>query len=384
MVFAVGASKPLVWAGARTRPQRARPRTAAPAVPRSVRCRAAAGEGDAAQAASVADVAMPQGRVTDGGSEPGAPLPGEEVVRWTEYGAPIYEGYYEWKNGWRIRYQRSGDSGPPVLLVHGFGGNCDHWRKNTGELGKAGCRAFSIDLLGYGYSSKPSPKNAEPNSIYCFENWSEQLRHFIETKIGEPTAVVCNSVGGIAGLQAAVDDPSLVTSVAVLNISLRMLHVSKQAPLSRPFVAAFQRVLRETDIGKAFFGSVAQPRTVGNILRQAYHDPATVTDELVDCILKPGLQDGAVDVFLDFISYSGGPLPEDLLREVPVPTVVVWGDKDPWEKVEWGREFEAYPTVKEYIELPGVGHCPQDERPDLVNPVLLDFVGKYHRPVASG
>lgn len=30
--------------------------------------------------------------------------------------------YWEWK-GHRIRYQRSGDSGPAVLLVHGFGGN---------------------------------------------------------------------------------------------------------------------------------------------------------------------------------------------------------------------------------------------------------------------
>lgn len=29
------------------------------------------------------------------------------------------------------RYQRSGDSGVPVLLVHGFGANADHWRKNT-------------------------------------------------------------------------------------------------------------------------------------------------------------------------------------------------------------------------------------------------------------
>jgi hypothetical protein len=49
-------------------------------------------------------------------------------------------------------------------------------------------------------------------------------------------------------------------------------------------------------------------QTVRNILRQAYSDPNTVTDELVQCILQPGLQPGAVDVFLDFISYSGGPV----------------------------------------------------------------------------
>ena len=41
-------------------------------------------------------------------------------------------------------------------------------------------------------------------------------------------------------------------------------------------------------------------------------------DQLVDLILKPGLQPGAVDVFLDFICYSGGPLPEELLQQVKV------------------------------------------------------------------
>lgn len=47
---------------------------------------------------------------------------------------------------------------------------------------------------------------------------------------------------------------------------------------------------RETPLGAAFFGSVATPRTVKNILCQAYANDAAVTDELVECILKPGLQ----------------------------------------------------------------------------------------------
>lgn len=66
--------------------------------------------------------------------------------------------FWSWK-GYRIRYQRSGDSGPAVLLVHGFGGNADHWRKNTPVLGQRH-RAYAIDLLGYGYSDKPDPRCA--------------------------------------------------------------------------------------------------------------------------------------------------------------------------------------------------------------------------------
>ena len=71
----------------------------------------------------------------------------------------------------RCRYQRSGDTGIPVLLVHGFGANADHWRKNTPVIGEWG-RCWAIDLLGYGYSDKPDPRTQEKNAIYNFESWA--------------------------------------------------------------------------------------------------------------------------------------------------------------------------------------------------------------------
>lgn len=42
---------------------------------------------------------------------------------------------------------------------------------------------------------------------------------------------------------------------------------------------------------------------------------------MVKIILEPGLDPGAVDVFLEFICYSGGPLPEDLLPQVKVESL---------------------------------------------------------------
>jgi pimeloyl-ACP methyl ester carboxylesterase len=40
--------------------------------------------------------------------------------------------------------------------------------------------------------------------------------------------VVCNSVGGVAGLQVCKQRPDLVQGVMCINISLRMLHAKKQ------------------------------------------------------------------------------------------------------------------------------------------------------------
>ncbi|PRW20472.1 chloroplastic isoform X1 [Chlorella sorokiniana] len=295
-------------------------------------------------------------------------LPGEHEVR-----PGVYEGYWRWQ-GHRIRYQRSGDAGPAVLCIHGFGASADHWRKNLGELGQS-CRAFAIDLLGYGFSDKPDPRQyGPPSSLYNFPNWSQQVRDFLREVVGGPATLTCNSVGGIAGLQAAIDDPSLVRGVQIMNISLRMLHVSKQAPWQRPLVKTLQDTLRTSPLGAWFFGQIANTKGVRQVLQQCYGDPAAVDDELVDIILTPGLQPGAVDVFLDFISYSSGPLPEQQLEEVTVPVSIVWGEEDPWEKVEWGRQLAKHAAVQEYVQLPGVGHCPQDEAPHLVNPLILAFV----------
>lgn len=294
----------------------------------------------------------------------------------------VFEGFWRW-NGHKVRYQRSGDSGPAVLLVHGFGGNCDHWRKNTPVLGQSH-RAFSIDLLGYGYSDKPDPRLAPPNSIYCFETWGQQLSDFIDQKIGAQTTLIANSVGGLAAMQAALVSPQSVTGVQLINISLRGLHVARQPPLARPFIAAFQRLLRETDLGRAFFGNVAQAKTVKNVLRQCYARKEAVTDELVDCILKPGLEPGAADVFLDFISYSGGPLPEDLLARMTAPVSILWGAADPWEPCSQGRAlFTPLPAVQEFVEMPGLGHCPQDEAPEVVNPKIEAFVARCARGAAA-
>ncbi len=99
-----------------------------------------------------------------------------------------------------------------------------------------------------------------------------------------------------------------------------------------------------------------------------------VTDELVDILTSPASDPGAGAVFLAFTSYSTGPLPEDLLPLLPCPAIILWGTADPWEPIKLGRELANFPQVQKFIPLEGVGHCPQDEAPELVNPILLDWI----------
>ncbi|KAG5250118.1 hypothetical protein OIU78_013037 [Salix suchowensis] len=293
----------------------------------------------------------------------------------------VQNSIWSWK-GYSIRYQYAGNSGPALVLVHGFGANSDHWRKNIPVLAKSH-RVYSIDLIGYGYSDKPNPREFGDKSFYTFDTWATQLNDFCVDVVKDEAFFICNSIGGVVGLQAAVIDPQICKGIMLLNISLRLLHIKKQPWFGRPFIRSFQSLLRNTALGKFFFKSVASSESVRSILCQCYHDTSQVTEELVQKILLPGLEPGAADVFLEFICYSGGPLPEELLPQVKCPVLIVWGDKDPWEPVELGRDFINFDCVEDFVTLPNVGHCPQDETPQLVNPLVESFVARHSIPAAS-
>jgi len=100
----------------------------------------------------------------------------------------------------------------------------------------------------------------------------------------------------------------------------------------------------------------------------------------VALLLEPARNPGAAEVFIAFVNYSGGPLPEELLPELACPALVLWGTADPWEPVELGRQAADWPTVERFVPLPGLGHCPHDEAPERVNPLLRDWLlAHWHR-----
>lgn len=282
--------------------------------------------------------------------------------------------HWQWQ-GLSIRYQAAGAQGPAVVLIHGFGASSDHWRKNIPTLA-ANYRVYAIDLLGFGLSAKPAPGDPVP---YTFETWADQINAFSQEVIGEPVFLIANSIGCIAALQAAAIAPEQVLGVAMLNCSLRLLHERKRDSIPwyrRATVPLFQRLLTYRPFGHYFFNRLAKPNVIRKVLLQAYINPEAVTDDLVEALYRPALDLGAADVFIAFSNYSYGPLAEDLLPQMTCPVLIIWGASDPWEPVDLGRSLAEYPAVEEFIALDGVGHCPQDEAPDRVNPLLLQWLDR--------
>jgi pimeloyl-ACP methyl ester carboxylesterase len=272
-----------------------------------------------------------------------------------------------------ISYQNCGDSGAAVVFVHGFGASWGHWRKNLPVLAQT-CRCYAIDLVGFGDSAKPKP---DLEIEYTFATWGQQVADFCREVVGTPAFLVGNSIGCVVIMQTAVDYPDLVLGVAAINCSLRLLNDRKLANspwykrIGPPLV---QKLLKNKAIGHFFFKQIAKPEVVKKILLQAYCRREAVTDELIEILMKPALDPGAADVFIAFTGYSGGPIAEDLLPRLSCPAILLWGTNDPWEPIALGRELARFETVQEFISLEGLGHCPQDEAPEVVNPILQEWI----------
>ncbi|BBC23900.1 alpha/beta fold hydrolase [Pseudanabaena sp. ABRG5-3] len=263
---------------------------------------------------------------------------------------------------------------PAMVLIHGFGASVGHWRKNVPVLAQR-FRVYAIDLIGFGSSAQPKPSEL----AYTFETWGQQVADFVREVVGDRAILVGNSIGAVVAMQAAVYAPKLITKTVLINCSLRLLQEQNQLAMpwfKRIGVKAVQNILGVRAIAKLFFDQVRNPQSVRQILSQAYIQKEAITDELIEILVQPAQNPNAVDVFMAFVRYSQGPRPEDLLAILPCEAIVLWGDRDPWEPIKLGREsFTRFACVKEFIDLPNAGHCPQDEVPELVNDILLRLGG---------
>ena len=64
-------------------------------------------------------------------------------------------------------------------------------------------RVYAIDLIGYGYSDKPNPRELGEN-FYTFETWGEQLNTFCAEVVKSEAFFICNSTGGMLDASASL------------------------------------------------------------------------------------------------------------------------------------------------------------------------------------
>jgi pimeloyl-ACP methyl ester carboxylesterase len=271
--------------------------------------------------------------------------------------------------------------GPLVLLLHGFPEGAWAWRHQLPALAAAGYRAVAIDLRGYGDSFVPSSVEAYRMLAHVADNVA------VVRALGAETAVVVGHDWGapIAAASAQVR-PDIFTAVGLLGVPYTP---HAEAPPQFPedfYVGHFQapgvaEAEIETDVHawlRRFYAALTHgtPGWFGvpmNLPDAPLPEWVTEFDAIAAAFERNGFA-GPLNRYRNFTRDW-----EDFAAfdDPTQPAVFITGEHDStrlWLGDAIDHQATWLPGLTDIHVIPDCGHWVQQERPDAVNALLLDFL----------
>ena len=248
-------------------------------------------------------------------------------------------------------WERHG-SGPPVVLIHGFGLNRAMWQWQLPAL----TRHFSVltyDLLGHGES-------APPIGTPDLAMFSRQLLGLMDRCGIERAAVVGFSLGGMIARRVALDHPGRLSALAVLNSP------HDRTPAEREAVR--KRVRQTEEQGPAANVEPALERWFTPAFRA--EAPETIT--LIRAWIMRN--DSAVYPQIYRVLAEGDAELVEGLERIACPTLVMTGSDDPGNTPAMARAMAGLIPGARLVILPGLRHMALAEQPAAVNALLCAFL----------
>jgi pimeloyl-ACP methyl ester carboxylesterase len=263
------------------------------------------------------------------------------------------------RSGLQLRVVESGPrDGAPVILLPGWGVSAFTYRHQVPALGAAGYRATAVDLKGHGFSDKPTG-----NGEYTSEAMLRHVEDVIDAIARRPAVIVAQSMAGPLAIELARRDGRVSRLVLVSPVGLGVI----------PFVG----------LARALTGRWLDPVAPRLVTRQAvrlalgvaYGDSRRVTADVVDEYLAPAQFPGFARALRALVhDFSWSPIPDLRFSEVDDRTLVLAGRLDRLIRGAAPRARALFGTRA--IVVPDAGHSVNEERPDLANAAILEFLGR--------
>ncbi len=259
--------------------------------------------------------------------------------------------------GVKVRWRTAG-SGSPVFLLHGMGASLYSFRSQF-EAFAARHTVHCFDWPGYGPSDQPADFDYSP------EGYSRFLTGHMDRLGIDRAHLVGNSMGGLISIWTAMHRSSRVDKLVLIDAPVY--------PADKPGILW---PLRWPVVG-ALYASVVGPWAVPTVARSVFVDKSVVTDEMVAEYSESFRRPGGIRAVRTFLQRAVPPDPKaypDRYKELTHPTLVLRGEHDAVVRQESVERFAKEHPKARLVVLPGLGHAPHEERPETVNPLILDFL----------
>lgn len=248
-------------------------------------------------------------------------------------------------DGIRVRYARRGlEQGVPVLFIHGFGGDLNNWLFNLDAVAERH-PVIALDLPGHGQSDARLP-GASIAALAGF------VGRFLDAVDVPRAHLVGHSMGGAIALQLALDVPGRVASLAL--VSPAGLGAQIDTGYMQGFVQAESR------------------RELKPVLERLFADPALVSRQMVDDMLKYKRMDGIAPLLADlggalFADGRQATVLAERLQGLDKPLLVLWGEQD--QVIPVAHTASAGPRAQ-VLRFADAGHMAMLEKAGEVNTAL--------------
>ncbi len=261
-----------------------------------------------------------------------------------------------------MHVERFGHGGAPILLVHGFGTSSFLWRNVAPMIARANRTAFAVDLFGYGESDRPF------DADYGIAAQAEYLDRALTALRLARAVVVGVDLGAAIGIRLAAKRPERVERLVLVNpIAGDDVPADDIKTLNRNTGRFALRVSR---------GLLGAAPLLSDLLSNSVADRERMPDRLVARYLAPYVGHDGVSHLLSLARAVDQEDMNDVeLERLDVPTLIVWGDQDPFVGPEMAdRLAEQIPGAR-VVRMPGVGRLVPEEAPDTLANLVLEFAG---------
>ena len=268
-------------------------------------------------------------------------------------------------NGMTFRARVAGDTGEPVLLLHGFPETSHMWLDLMPKLVNAGYRCVAPDQRGYSPGARPADVES-----YNYGALMSDVFAIADASGFDRFHLVGHDWGALVGWAAVCSAYSdRIASFASLSIphALAFARATYDDPQGDLYRTILQLLLTDGGPETAFLANDAAA------LRGAYtHSPAEQIDEYVSVLSQPGAMTGAANWYRASRAHKRSQEDGDsTFRDVTTPTLLIWGKNDPYV-LRMAVDLGASYMKGEYrLVEADTGHWIAQEAPELVEREVL-------------